>query len=52
VALLQCHKAKNLVPEKKMKPTKTGKAVLDIQVCSSYSLTESFQYHSFSLCEQ
>ncbi|GAU25303.1 hypothetical protein TSUD_274100 [Trifolium subterraneum] len=28
----ECHKAKNLVPEKNMKPTKTGKAVLDIQV--------------------
>ncbi|XP_045799653.1 protein FORGETTER 1-like isoform X4 [Trifolium pratense] len=27
----ECHKAKNLVPEKNMKPTKTGKAVLDIQ---------------------
>ncbi|RHN74383.1 putative chromatin regulator PHD family [Medicago truncatula] len=27
----ECHKAKNLVPEKDKKPTKTGQAVLDIQ---------------------
>ncbi|MCI08852.1 strawberry notch-like protein, partial [Trifolium medium] len=27
----ECHKAKNLAPEKNMKPTKTGKAVLEIQ---------------------
>ncbi|KAK7250447.1 hypothetical protein RIF29_32896 [Crotalaria pallida] len=33
----ECHKAKNLVPERGKQPTQTGKAVLDIQV----NLTDS-----------
>jgi hypothetical protein len=32
VASLQCHKAKNLVPEAGKDATKTGQAVRDIQV--------------------
>jgi hypothetical protein len=31
--LLQCHKAKNLIPDAGSQPTRTGKAVLEIQVC-------------------
>jgi hypothetical protein len=29
----ECHKAKNLIPEAGSQPTRTGKAVLEIQVC-------------------
>ncbi|RDX80927.1 Protein FORGETTER 1, partial [Mucuna pruriens] len=29
----ECHKAKNLVPEAGSQPTRTGEAVLDIQIC-------------------
>jgi hypothetical protein len=31
-SFLQCHKAKNLIPEAGSQPTRTGKAVLEIQV--------------------
>lgn len=37
MATLQCHKAKNLVPEAGGQPTRTGEAVLEIQVCPSNS---------------
>lgn len=32
IAPLQCHKAKNLVPEAGSQPTRTGEAVLELQV--------------------
>jgi len=30
--ILQCHKAKNLIPEAGGQPTRTGEAVLELQV--------------------
>jgi len=30
--MLQCHKAKNLIPEAGGQPTRTGEAVLELQV--------------------
>jgi len=36
--LLQCHKAKNLIPDAGSQPTRTGKAVLEIQVCVKHTI--------------
>ncbi|XAR67236.1 hypothetical protein NMG60_11001915 [Bertholletia excelsa] len=41
----ECHKAKNLVPEAGSQPTRTGEAVLDIQVGPSHSL-QTYQHRS------
>lgn len=36
INFMQCHKAKNLIPEAGGQPTRTGEAVLDLQVAVSH----------------
>ena len=52
VKCIQCHKAKNLVPETGGQATRTGEAVLEIQVSFHYCTSNTLEWIYFIMCDR